>query len=807
MPTSVPKDTKKLAFLIETSVSKAIRDMNQFERSLGRVRKKSLSLRVLKTVFSPLGAAISGGLALNAVRKAADTYTDITSKVRLYAKSESEANQIRRELFRVSNETNTSVAATAQLYSRLSLSQKELGASNSQIIKFTELVGKSLAVSGTDAVSAQGAIIQLSQAMGEGIVRAQEFNSILENAPYLLQVVARQLLGASGTVAGLRRKMKDGELSSKDFFNALLAGSGEVDASFSKVGVTTGKALTKLKNTFIKFIGAIEERLGVVGILTKGIEKLAGAFNFLVNPNSKKIEDVLKIKKDILYIDGEIKKIGDSQNRDDRKRLVSLKNAKQENKKLLETKKEEAEKRLEALTGMKKEADLLSEIASLRKKVIDVEKGIIDNPQGNQGSELGAIEGEQRSFEQQLEEAEKQLEQIQGLKSITQEIEKALTPSSLSPSQQAGVSSSGNSGGNVAPKIDTEAIEREAEELKKIQELIRSSLAYPETDLEKNKRTLQAFIDEYKDKGEQFKQVVEDAYFAIGEIDIDINEQKLKKQAEKVQSTAEKVADNIKNIFSVISDGFSTLFSNQLLELERFYEQQTALLEQETEEEELYKELKAEREAEEFQEKFGIKQEQFYQLNQADQEAYIKSLDEKEKAEELANLSAVKSREKRDQEIAKLEKEKAAKEKAIRSEQFRVEKGNKIAQAIMNAAIAITRVWAESGVIGFPLALALSAKIGALTGAQIGIIKEQKNPYAYREGGIAITPQLAALAEAGQPELVLNAELTKHIRDSFATRNDALDPTPSVVNNTINIQSNDPIAVAEELNDRLGINL
>ena len=89
------------------------------------MRKKSLSLRVLKTVFSPLGAAISGGLALNTVRKAADTYTDITSKVRLYAKSESEANQIRRELFRVSNETNTSVAATAQLYSRLSLSQKE----------------------------------------------------------------------------------------------------------------------------------------------------------------------------------------------------------------------------------------------------------------------------------------------------------------------------------------------------------------------------------------------------------------------------------------------------------------------------------------------------------------------------------------------------------------------------------------------------------------------------------------------------------------------------------------------------------
>ena len=674
----------------------------------------------------------------------------------------------------------------------------------------------------------------------------KSFNSILENAPYLLQVVAKQLLGASGTVAGLRRKMKDGELSSKDFFNALLAGSGEVDASFSKVGLTTGKALTKLKNTFIKFIGAIEEKLGVVDKLTRLITKAADAFNLLSkNQDDIEVDNVRKLRQEIKALNEDIPKA----KTDDRKNYLQTQlNIKQGRLNRLQSEFKEAlgVSQLQEKELINKANEILEKNLTSRDKVEatlkKLDKAISLNVGTGSGYETGAGDDYSKKVAL-LEDYQKYLKKggefsfgeedvavlnqvldgigklpeislkaieknIQTAKKLLASYESSITETPTT--QPVGVSSSGNSEGNVAPKIDTEAIERDAEAVKKIQELIKSSLAYPETDLEKNKRTLQAFIDEYKDKGEQFKQVVEDAYFAIGEIDIDINEQKLKKEAEKVQSIAEKVADNIKNIFSVISDGISTLFSNQLLELERFYEKQAALLEQETEEEELYKELKAEREAEEFQEKFGIKQEEFYQLNQADQEAYIKSLDEKEKAEELANLSAVKSREKRDQQIAKLEEEKAAKEKAIKSKQFDLEKGSKIAEIWANVALGIVKLFAAySSLPGVGQALAW-VQAGILTGigtAQTTNISKQKNPYAYREGGIAITPQLAALAEAGQPELVLNAELTKHIRDSFANRNDALDPTPSVVNNTINIQSNDPIAVAEELNDRLGINL
>ncbi len=829
---------KKLSFLIETHVTKAIRDMKEFERSLKRVKQASLGMRALKNVFGPLGAAVRGAFALNAVRNAADAYTDITSKVRLYAKSESEVIRIREELFRVSNETNTSVKATAQLYSRLSLSQKELGASNQQVIKFTELVGKSLAVSGTDAVSAQGAIIQLSQAMGEGIVRTQEFNSILENAPYLLQVVAQRIAGAGGMVAGLRKVMKDGKLTSKDFFDALLEGGGEVDEQFSKVGVTTSKAITKLKNSFVKFVGALEDRLGIIDKLAKLLTKAAGAFNLLSkSQDDVEVDNIRKQREEIQKLNEELKTVKTADRRKhlqgqieqkqgflNRQRTnltkalglnaVDDKNLLGEAIKIQETNSTHKERIEDAL---KKLAPKIQAGSSL--STVPVEDDYSRNKELYEKYKEYLTKGGDFDFTpENIKILDKVVDGVEELPKIAlnkinenlQNVNKlisAVEPLSASSSSTGNVVAGGNAGGNKGSGNGNDDEDKEKEEeLERIRELAKETLAYPETALEKNKRILLDFIEKYKNHGGEYKEVIEDAHLAIEKLDDGINEEKLKKKsdeakkrAEEIVSIAQKTADSIKSIFSVIADGIGTLFSNQLLELERFYQKQTELLEQETEAEEFHKELKQEREAEEFENKFAIKQEEFYQLSQAEQEAYINTLASKADREELANLAAVRSREDRDKQIAKLEEEKANKEKAIKAKQFELDKGSKITQAIINQALAIVSAWATGGI----LAPVFAGIASAITGAQIGIIASQKNPYAYREGGIALAPQVARLAEAG-PELVLNAELTKHIRDSFSSREET--PTPNVTNH-INIETNDPIAVAEELKSRLGIDL
>src|SRR5690606_12115465 len=99
-------------------------------------------------------------------------------------------------------------------------SQRELGVTTEEMVSFSDNVALALRVAGTDATTARGALLQLSQAMGEGTVRAQEFNSILEGALPIAQAAAAGLKEAGGSVSQLRKLILDGAVSSEAFFRA-----------------------------------------------------------------------------------------------------------------------------------------------------------------------------------------------------------------------------------------------------------------------------------------------------------------------------------------------------------------------------------------------------------------------------------------------------------------------------------------------------------------------------------------------------------------------------------------------------------
>ncbi len=115
------------------------------------------------------------------------------------------------DLQAIANKTRQPIESIASLYQRASISAKELGASNEDLTKFVDRVGQSLAVLGGPASESAGALQQLSQALGSGIVRAEEFNSILEGAPTIAQAVAKGLAAAGGSVSKLRALVIGGE--------------------------------------------------------------------------------------------------------------------------------------------------------------------------------------------------------------------------------------------------------------------------------------------------------------------------------------------------------------------------------------------------------------------------------------------------------------------------------------------------------------------------------------------------------------------------------------------------------------------
>lgn len=239
---------------------------------VGNTAEKAASgVDILKRALGALAAFI----AVDQIRKYADAWASASGQIRIATKDIAEAAAVQEQLYKTAQNTRQGFTDIVELYSRTARSGKELGASQAQLIKFTENVGKTLAASSTSAQQAQGALMQMGQALGSGIVRAEEFNSILEGAPAILQVVANHIDGAEGSIGKLRKMMLDGKLTSKAFFDAMLAGSEEIDAKFGKASFTISQGFTLISNAFMRWIGQTDSALGISNTLGQAMKWIA----------------------------------------------------------------------------------------------------------------------------------------------------------------------------------------------------------------------------------------------------------------------------------------------------------------------------------------------------------------------------------------------------------------------------------------------------------------------------------------------------------------------------------------------------
>lgn len=239
---------------------------------VGNTAEKAASgVDILKRALGALTAI----LAIEKVREYADAWSSAEGLIRIATKTTEEAVAVQDRLFKSAQNTRTSFKDMVELYSRAARAGTELGASQNQVIQFAEGVGKALAVQHVTATSASGALLQLGQLLGTGKVKAQEFNSVLEQVPTILQVVAKNIDGAEGSVSKLKNMVNDGKISSKQFFDAFLKGSGDLDADFKKSSMTIGQGMTLISNAFMKWIGESNDSLGVSNKLGEAMKWIA----------------------------------------------------------------------------------------------------------------------------------------------------------------------------------------------------------------------------------------------------------------------------------------------------------------------------------------------------------------------------------------------------------------------------------------------------------------------------------------------------------------------------------------------------
>lgn len=209
----------------------------------------------LSSMGSNIGRGIAGAFAAAASAKGASSLVDSSVRVQNALKiaglEGEELNKVYGQLFASAQKYSVPLEAISTLYGKMAMAGKELNATQEEMLQFTDLVGAALRVGGQSAEASAGALLQLSQAMGNGKIMAEEYNSIIEGARPLLQAVAAGLEEAGGSVAKLTQLVKSGQVSSEAFFRAGLAGAPVLAQAVMNSETTISGSMTRLQNVLI----------------------------------------------------------------------------------------------------------------------------------------------------------------------------------------------------------------------------------------------------------------------------------------------------------------------------------------------------------------------------------------------------------------------------------------------------------------------------------------------------------------------------------------------------------------------------
>ncbi|MDD2725667.1 MAG: tape measure protein, partial [Methylovulum sp.] len=217
-----------------------------------------------------------GLVALYASGKELIQYADNLKLVdgRVKAATSSQADYIaaNQALLAVSLETHSAFSENAGLFARTNKSIEAMGGSMGNTIAFSDMLAKSLAISGASTAESNSIITQMSQAFASGVLRGDEFNSVMENGSRMAYALAD---GLGVGVGELRKMAESGELTAPKVLQATLSQAEKINAEFKLMPVTVAGAMTDVETQFGRYINAANTAYGTTSSLASGIGVLA----------------------------------------------------------------------------------------------------------------------------------------------------------------------------------------------------------------------------------------------------------------------------------------------------------------------------------------------------------------------------------------------------------------------------------------------------------------------------------------------------------------------------------------------------
>lgn len=262
----------KLVYEVDLELGRLIEGQRELTSRLNNSGKSadglSKSLGSLSKVASGLAAAIS----VQQIAEYGNAWVTVNNKLVNSVRASEDLITVTQRVFDISQDTRSSLEATATLYGRLERATRSAGTSTADLSKLVETINKGLTVSGATTEEASSTMIQLSQALASGVLRGEEFNSISENGSRLAVALADSL---GVTIGQLRAMAAQGQLTTEVVVNGLLKQSDKIAKEFTNTTMTMSQAFTVATNNITKFVGEASSVNTTLNVFNQGVITLS----------------------------------------------------------------------------------------------------------------------------------------------------------------------------------------------------------------------------------------------------------------------------------------------------------------------------------------------------------------------------------------------------------------------------------------------------------------------------------------------------------------------------------------------------
>lgn len=230
----------------------------------------SVSVRGLGSAAKAAAGALAGigvGRLASSLLEMTDRFKTMSGQINLVSTSTAEAARTFETLKAMANSTGSSLESTVTLFTRMSNATRGAGFSQEQLLKATDAVNKAFLVSSATQQEATAASIQLSQAMASGVLRGEELNSVMEQAPRITRALSEYLGVSNGQI---RAMAAEGKITSEIVMNSLLRSLSSLNKEVATMPPLFERASQVLKNNFLAAIGQVDTQPAIDSVKSLG---------------------------------------------------------------------------------------------------------------------------------------------------------------------------------------------------------------------------------------------------------------------------------------------------------------------------------------------------------------------------------------------------------------------------------------------------------------------------------------------------------------------------------------------------------